>query len=230
MKIEELVQRVKSRIAGGVQTESFPLSTRHIYSVAVTGRALLLEQKSKKKQKLSEWNYQTLPYVEMERISEVDCDNLGLRGCKVLRSKHQLPRPLLNLDTNLISEVVSVDRMIEYKELNASSLKYQSGNKYTKNIPGWFVRDRYLYISYTRGPKVLRVVGVFGDPIEASKFPCPCKDCGGIDPCLSYPEREFYLDESLIPTVIDFIEAELLGRVSKPPQNQAQNQAQEEEK
>lgn len=230
MKIKELAQRVKSRMIGGVQTASFALSTRHIYSIALTSRATLLEQKSKKKQRLSNWNYQTLPYVEMERVSERACELMGLKGCKVLRSVHQLPKPLANLDEYIIGSVTSADRMVTYSELNEKALKYQSGNRYTKNLAGWFIRDRYIYLSYTRGPKALTISGVFGDPIEASEFPCPCEDCGRIDPCVGYPDREFFLDESLIPVVIDFVQAELVGaaRRQEPRQEQPQQETQEE--
>lgn len=234
MKIGEFTQRVKSRFAMGIQTTNFALSSRRIYSMAVSIRSTLLEQKSNKRQKISSWNFQTLPFVEMERISEGECKNLGLEGCTVLRSKHLLPNPIMNLNRHIIASVTTPGGEFTYEELGNRNLKYTSGNRYAKSKIGYFTKGGRLYLSYIRGPKVLRVVGLFEDPIEAYNFPCACeeKECEK-NKCLSYLELEFPVDEALITPIINIMEDEIVpgnaNRRQRQQQRQQQPQQQQQE-
>lgn len=208
MEIGKIIQRVRSRFAGGVQSTSFRLKRRHVYSMMVSGREILLSQIVKKKQTLSSWNYQTLPFVEMERVKEEECEALGIRGCTVLKSKHKIPPIMMGFTSYIISEVSSSDRMVKYDEMSNSSVKYSSGSRFAKSFSGYFFKDGKIYMTHTRGPKSLSITGVFVDPLEAYNFP---SSCGDSDTCVSNVDRDFHFDKKLVPTLVNLIRAELSG-------------------
>lgn len=209
--IGEIIQRVQSKITGGVQEDSLRLTHRHIYSMLVSGRETLISQKSSKKQKLSEWNYQTLPFVELEEVSEGECRALGLIGCTVLRSKYKLPRPVLNLSSNIISEVSSIDNSVVFSPTTKESARFLSGKKYTANMPRYFMLDGYIYITYLSRLKVIKITGVFVDPLEAHNFPKFCEDCDDCPDCESNQEKLFHVDNQFATVLVNFVFNELLG-------------------
>ena len=65
MKVHEIIQRVQSLYSKGCQSDDSRLSPRHIYSKLVSLRSKYISQQAKKKQKINQWNFQTLPCVEL---------------------------------------------------------------------------------------------------------------------------------------------------------------------
>ena len=97
MKIGEIVQRVQSLYSKGVHSDDSRLSARHIYNKLLTVRARLISQEAKKKQKISQWNYQTISCIELIKVPAHECPCLPPIGCDMLRSKYKLPKPLSGL-------------------------------------------------------------------------------------------------------------------------------------
>lgn len=228
ISIGEIIQRVRSKIAASVHEDSLRLTSRHIYSILLSGRDLLLSQKSNKKQKISEWNFQTLPSVELERLSEGACEALGIFGCTVLRTKHRLPRPLENLSTELIQSVTSTDESVVFSKISRNSVRYMSGRKYTANTPKYFLSDGHLYLTNPRGAEMVKVVGIFADPLEAHKYPKFCDDCEDCEDCESNLDKDFHIDKQLARTLVELVFAELVGggQQQKEPQPREQQQEQ----
>ena len=73
MKIGEIVQRVQSLYSKGVHSDDSRLSARHIYNKLLTVRARLISQEAKKKQKISQWNYQTISCIELIKVPAHEC-------------------------------------------------------------------------------------------------------------------------------------------------------------
>ena len=131
MKVEELIQRVLSAYNKGVQSDDNRLTPRHIYSTILSVRSKLLSEESEKKQKVNQWNYQTLPCVELIKTYPNECPCIPPIGCMILKSKYKLPRPLTNYDSHLIQSVSSLDGSIMFSETSWNEKKYKKGNKYT---------------------------------------------------------------------------------------------------
>ena len=122
MKTEEIIQRVQSLYSKGVQSDNSRLSSRHIYSKLLTSRSKLLHQKLSKRQKISQFNYQTLPCVELIEAPKNECPCLPPVGCTILKSKYPLPKVLVSLNAHAIEYVTSVDGAISYDETTWTKL------------------------------------------------------------------------------------------------------------
>jgi hypothetical protein len=224
MLIEEIIQRVQSLYSKGVQSDDTRLSPIHIYSKVVTVRSRLLIQEAKKKSKINAWNYQTIPCVEMIPAPKHECPCLE-EGCKVMRSKYKIPKPLSDLNNHLISSVTSIDGYNIYSETSWGSLKYVSGNKYSKSIYKYFIRNEYLYILDKFAPKVISVTGLFEDPLLVKIFPSVCDehDCEDCNECVDFNKVEFPMDADLIEPLIMMAHEELVGHFSKSVEDVTNN-------
>lgn len=209
MKIEEIIQRIQSLYSKGVHSDDSRLSARHIYNKLLTVRSRLISQEAKKKQKISQWNYQPISCVELIKVPSHECPCLPPVGCEILRSKYKLPKPLSGLSSTLIQSVTTVDRLTKISEVSINAMKSLAGNKYASKALNYFIEDGYLYISTPTKLQFIRVIGLFEDPIEASKFEtyCGCEDC---DSCIDYQKEEFPIDNDLVDPLIELTIQELI--------------------
>lgn len=213
MKIKEVIQRVQSLYSKGVQSDDSRLTNRHIYNKLITVRAKLLRQRKNKKQKLSQWNYQILPCVELIEASKSECPCMPEIGCRILRTKHKLPKPISGLSGHLIDSVTSIDGSIVYDETTFKEKKFKKGNKYTKSKIDYYIRNEYLYLTHRDGPEVISITGLFEDPVEVENFPNICDkdpDCKDCNNCTSPLDKEFPLDMDLIDTTVELSLNELI--------------------
>lgn len=217
MLISEIIQRIQSLYSKGVQSDDSRLTPRHIYNKMVTVRTKLISQKAKKKQKISQWNYQTIPCVELEKAPIHECPCLPPIGCDILKTKNPLPEPLTDLNKHLLQSVTSLDGSIIYSEVGWTEKKYKSSNKYTGKKPDYFIRNDYLYVTHKSGPKIITITGLFEDPIEVENYPsfCPGEDCTDCDDCTSPLDKDFPIDVDLIDTLIEMSVNELIILFSK---------------
>ena len=178
--IKEIIQRVQSLYSKGAQSDDSRLSQRHIYSKLISLRSKYISQQAKKRQKLNQWNFQTLPCVEVIKVPQSLCPCVTVPGCDILRTKYPLPKPLSNLNNHLIQSVTSVDGNTIFSEIQWNEVKYKASSKYTSTKPDFFINDGYLYIigliQKMRHLKVITITGLFEDPLSAEDFPSIC-DC-----------------------------------------------------
>jgi hypothetical protein len=210
MLVSEVIQRIQSLYSKGVQSASSRLTPRHIYNKVVTVRSKLIAQDSKKKQKINQWNYQTLSCVKLIQAAIHECPCLPPIGCEVYRTENKLPKPLTNLNNHLIQSVTSLDGTIIFSETDWVEVKYKKGNKYTANKPDYFILNQYLYITASSDiiPEVITITGIWEDPLAVYSFPSYCDE---IDTdCTSPLDREFPLDIDMIDTVVEMSLKELI--------------------
>lgn len=223
MKIGEIIQRIQSLYSKGVQSDDSRLSSRHIYNKMLTVRSKLIYQKANKKQKLSQWNFQTLPCVELVKAEVHECPCLPPIGCEILKTKYPLPKPIVNLTSHLIQNVSTIDGSIIYSEIGWNEYKYKKGNKYTANKPDYFIRNGHIFLTYKSGPKVVTVTGLFEDPWEAEKFPSFCEDCTDCVNCENVLDKEFPLDNDLLDVLVEFCIQELIVIFTQNQQDKTNN-------
>ncbi len=210
MKIKDIIQRVQSLYSKGVQSDDSRLSNRHIYNKMLTVRARLISQEAKKKQKVSQWNYQTIPCIEMIKVPSHQCPCLPPLGCDILRSKYKLPEPLTGLSGELIEWVRTIEKSIKIDYISINALNSQKGNKYTNKKLQYFIEDGYLYISTPTKLKVVSMRGLFEDPLEVEDFIGYCDECEDCNKCRDYMENDFPLDNDMIDTLIEMIVNEVV--------------------
>ena len=209
MKIGEVIQRVQSLYSKGAQSDSTRLTSKHIYNKILSTRSRLLSQEAKKKQKISDWNFQTIPCIELIEVSASDCPCIPCFGCKVLRTKYELPKPLTNLNGHIISWVLSEDDNIRFDESNRLELRHIMGNKYTSKEPKYLIDNNYGYFYGRNLPKIVKVRLLLEDPIEILTFPSYCGINTSME-CMSPLDMEFPMDADLVDTLIEMCVKELI--------------------
>lgn len=212
MVLGDLIQRVQSLYSKGVESDDSRLTSRHIYHRLKTTRAKLFSQKAKKKQRISQWNYQTLSCVELIKVTGHDCPCIPPVGCSVLRSKYKLPQIISDLNGELIQSVTTIERGKKLDRVSLNAVNSLKGNKYTSKKLNFFIQDGYLYvISPTFRLGVLSVVALFEDPVEADKFKSLCdENCTNCTDCENFLDKDFPIDTDLVDTLIQMSVEELI--------------------
>lgn len=222
MLVKELIQRVQSLYSKGVQSDDARLSSRHIYNKLLSVRARVVSQEAKKKQKISQFNYQTIFCVELIKIPAHECPCIPPLGCDILRSKYPLPKPLSGLSGNLIESVTSIDRRIKIDEMAMNAVRSQKGNKYTAEKTNYFIQNKHIYIITPTKIEVVSITALFEDPLEVAKYIgyCDCTDC---KKCIDFLEETFPLDNDLVDAVIELSLNELLSIFSQAQEDATNN-------
>lgn len=207
MKIGEIIQRVQSLYSKGVQSDSSRLTSRHIYNKLITTRAKLLSEKAKKKQKISDWNYQVISCIEVISVDSHECPCIPIQGCPVKRSKYKLPKVMLDYNGNLIDFVMTIDSFERFDPSNRTEMLYVNGNKYTANKKRYLIEDGFLYLYGRNIPKLIKMRAVFEDPIDVVGFSTYCDSESCPDDIF---ELEFPMDADQIDTLMEIVAQELI--------------------
>jgi hypothetical protein len=220
MKLKEIIQRVQSLYSKGVQSDDSRLSNRHIYNKILTLRSRLIAQQHNKKQKISQWNYQTIPCIELIKVPANDCPCIPPIGCDVLRSKYELPEPLTGLSNYIIQSVFTIDRSIRLDEISVSAVNYQKGNKYSSKKINYYIHNNYIYVTASSSSihnlKFITLTAIFEDPFKANEFKTFCDEgCTDCKKCNDFLEEDFPIDNDLIDTVVEMCIPELIQLFSQ---------------
>ena len=211
MIVAEIIQRIISLYNKGAKSDDSRLTERHVYNVMLTVRQQLIEEEIKKKQKINEWNYQVLPCVELQKAYPNECPCIPPLGCEILRTKYKIPKPLTSYDSHTINSVTDLNGTIKFDETSWNEKRLKSYNKYTANKPDYYFYNGYLYITHKMKIRVITIMGLFADPMEAEKFPSFCNEnCKDCQDCRSMQEMEFPIDGDMIQTFIKMAADELL--------------------
>ena len=185
----------------------------HVIFLLGKYRTFLLKQKySDIKKQIPESNYQTicLDLVEVPAISGEPCE-----GGSYLRSKEQIPF-LMKIGNPKVYPIDYYQGEIAY--ISRERMRYVGYNKYLKNIIYASIGpDNYLYFK-SFNPQYLylekaRMTGIFEDTLAASELQCP--DESGNTVC-DVLDREFPIENALIPPLIQLVVEELTKAEYKP--------------
>lgn len=185
----------------------------HVMFLLDKYRAFLLKQRySDVKKQIPESNYQTicLDLIEVPAISGEPCE-----GGSYLRSKKKIPF-LMKIGNPKVYPVDYYQGEITY--VSRERVRYVGYNKYLKNIIYASIGpDNYLYFK-SFNPQYLylekaRMTGIFEDPQAASELQCPNENGDTVCDVL---DREFPIEDALIPPMIELVVKELLGAEYRP--------------
>ena len=213
---KELVYLVLDELK--LHSDDAPYTEDHVIFLIDKYTAFLLKQKySDVKKQIPESNYQTicLDLKEVPAMAGAPCE---LDYSSYLRSVEKIPY-LMKIGNPVIYPVdyyrgnitlVSRDRM-----------RYTGYNKYLQNIIyASLAPDNYIYFK-SSNPKFLeltkvRLTGIFEDSQKASELMCTEEGCTLSCDVL---DRDFPLEDSLIPPMIELVVKELLGAEYRPEDN-----------
>ena len=185
----------------------------HIIFLLSKYRVFLLKQRySDVKKQIPESNYQTicLDLIEVPAISGEPCE-----GGFYLRSKEKIPF-LMKIGNPRVYPIDYYQGEITY--VSRDRMRYVGYNKYLQNIIyASLGPDNYLYFK-SFNPQFLylekvRMTGIFEDTLAASELQCP--DESGNTVC-DVLDREFPIENALIPPLIQLVVEELTKAEYKP--------------
>ena len=185
----------------------------HIMFLLGKYRTFLIKQRySDVKKQIPESNYQTicLDLIEVPAISGEPCE-----GGSYLRSKEKVPF-LMKIGNPRVYPIDYYQGEITY--VSRDRMRYVGYNKYLQNIIyASLGPDNYLYFK-SFNPQFLylekvRMTGIFEDTLAASELQCP--DENGDIVC-DILDREFPIENALIPPLIQLVVEELTKAEYKP--------------
>ena len=185
----------------------------HIIFLLSKYRVFLLKQRySDVKKQIPESNYQTicLDLIEVPAISGKPCE-----GGYYLRSKEKIPF-LMKIGNPRVYPIDYYQGEITY--VSRDRMRYVGYNKYLQNIIyASLGPDNYLYFK-SFNPQFLylekiRMTGIFEDTLAASELQCPDKNGNIVCDVL---DREFPIENALIPPLIQLVVEELTKAEYKP--------------
>ena len=185
----------------------------HIMFLLGKYRTFLIKQRySDVKKQIPESNYQTicLDLIEVPAISGEPCE-----GGFYLRSKEKIPF-LMKIGNPRVYPIDYYQGEITY--VSRDRMRYVGYNKYLQNIIyASLGPDNYLYFK-SFNPQFLylekvRMTGIFEDTLAASELQCP--DESGNTVC-DILDREFPIENALIPPLIQLVVEELTKAEYKP--------------
>ena len=185
----------------------------HIMFLLGKYRTFLIKQRySDVKKQIPESNYQTicLDLIEVPAISGEPCE-----GGSYLRSKEKIPF-LMKIGNPRVYPIDYYQGEITY--VSRDRMRYVGYNKYLQNIIyASLGPDNYLYFK-SFNPQFLylekvRMTGIFEDTLAASELQCPDKSGNTVCDVL---DREFPIENALIPSLIQLVVEELTKAEYKP--------------
>ena len=185
----------------------------HIMFLLGKYRTFLIKQRySDVKKQIPESNYQTicLDLIEVPAISGEPCE-----GGSYLRSKEKIPF-LMKIGNPRVYPIDYYQGEITY--VSRDRMRYVGYNKYLQNIIyASLGPDNYLYFK-SFNPQFLylekvRMTGIFEDTLAASELQCPDENGNIVCDVL---DREFPIENALIPSLIQLVVEELTKAEYKP--------------
>lgn len=180
-------------------------SNRWIYFHLLNYRATLLNQK-KEREKLSELNYQTIPFLELEEVPDSDFKCVPPLKCILLKTKSILPSTI-HLKS-VTSPLNKSGEIFKFSHIDPDTLRFKAESR----LPAQ-VNDTYYYLQNTGNGvyvyvwsndssfiKGIGVKAIFYEPHIVESI----NDCAGnLDPCYNYLEAEFPIDPELLSLLYD---------------------------
>ena len=185
----------------------------HIMFLLGKYRTFLIKQRySDVKKQIPESNYQTicLDLIEVPAILGEPCE-----GGSYLRSKEKIPF-LMKIGNPRVYPIDYYQGEITY--VSRDRMRYVGYNKYLQNIIyASLGPDNYLYFK-SFNPQFLylekvRMTGIFEDSQAASELQCPDENGNIVCDVL---DREFPIENALIPPLIQLVVEELTKAEYKP--------------
>lgn len=185
----------------------------HVLFLLDKFRAFILKkQYNDIKKEIPESNFQTV-CLDLEQVDAFEGDTCGGKG--YLRSKQEIPN-MLPIGGTKVSTMDYFQSRLSY--VSRERFKYVGNNKYLKNtIYSTIGPDSHLYLK-SNNPQAYhlckaKVTGIFEDGAKAAEL--SCDDNSTEDTC-DVMDKNFPIEEALIPVIIESIVTLLSGTVYKP--------------
>jgi hypothetical protein len=168
-----------------------------LYKLLKDSRAMILEREAKKFYKFSDFSYLSIcmPLI-LDTYHDCDCLPIDI-GCKVLKSRFNLPRVLQGRNRDLIKIKTIDGEEIGYVP-DSSSIKKLKYSRTQKNKIKYTIVNNHLVIFNNTSLKAVIVELVPEDPLDLSNITLCNEDGEDIGPtCFDYRTENFPIKQAL---------------------------------
>jgi hypothetical protein len=193
-------------------------------------RALFIRNEYNKNRTIDPYVIQDLNCIELELVDPIQCCVSVPTGCKLLRTKKQIPNTIEYYFTKGIVSVGSADitkprfLMIDY-----SRVPYVGHGRTTQKTIYAFLYDKYLYVFSKDSTHLLMtnitVRGVFENPTELGNF-TNCQGQGCWTPASPYPLNQWmwaYMKQMILQQLMQKMQQFPLDDANSAEDNKTEN-------
>lgn len=203
----EIIERVQSLYSKGAPSDDTRLSNRHIYSKLRSAKALIVKRELDKKRKISDFNFDYLECVPMEKAQPHECPCAPPAGHCIYKSTCKIPDTVTYRHGAFIQSVTSVDGSTSFNKTTWEWKQYRSFNRYTSPEADYFIKNNYIYVTRKA---ILPLKGITLKGIFTDDFICDVCECDDSVDCTSMMDKEFNIEPDLIDVVVELTVQELL--------------------
>lgn len=227
MTLKQIIYNIQNLAKAGGIVDDNRLSNRQVGFWVNYYRALLIRRDlDKKATTFSDNIIQDLGCVELEQVDSAECCVAPI-GCYILKSKLALPKPLELSEMDAITFVGSLDSTRGYELSSSVRSNWDQYNRYTSKTPKAYFTGGHIYVTIDEAIRFIRVLGLFEDPTEASRF----HHCDG-DACYT-EDSEYPISAWMIAPITEMIlqkELNITISTSSDTTNNAQDDAEQKRK
>lgn len=178
-----------------------------LYFHLTQAAAIVNKRKAEKYEKLSEWNTPTF-CIGTEVTDKHPCECLENVGCKMIRTKHKIPRPLMSKKRDLLTVMTLDHKTIPM--IKPDMVKAYQLDIIKKDELFYFMQNEYIYIvngtPKSGVPKALLIKGYWEDISDWSGIKL-CDENGNEtdDVCFDMDAHEFPMDQDLTYMAYDLV-------------------------
>lgn len=170
--LRELVYDIYNTIHAGKTNDSELVSYKNVEHWVIQARNTLIKQHLSKGNNKSEALIQHLFAQHVSPVDISDATVLGLNtGCYITRTDKQIPT---YVDTDYEDLCLSIQpsqiNSQNYTLITRNRISYLGKNKWNKNMPYAFIRNRYIYIVNNPDVEYITIEGIFSDPRELAGY------------------------------------------------------------
>lgn len=171
---------------------------QYIYSLGTKYRAVLIERKLTKRQKIAPESFQATPCLELVWETVDDCPCITAK-CKYLRSSQSLPEQIVGRNSLPLQVRDPMGNLIPSTTWGELT---RSASRRVQNKRAYFIQDNRIIVTGGPGLKYIVARGLFRDPLAVEDL-LDCNDTTGSSACYDPLAKDFRIDASLYPAAID---------------------------
>jgi len=169
-------------------TDDNEISIREISFEIDNVRALFLRNELNKNRTIDSNIIQDLGCVEMEISDTAECCEVS-SGCKIIRTKLEIPTAIELHNSTALTRVGPVDKMEQdYSFISSTRAKFTGNGKYNQNNIYAFLHNKKIYLVSKNDKlkfiKYINIAGVFENPEDVGLF----SSCSG-ETCYTFNSK-----------------------------------------
>lgn len=175
---QSLVTDIRNIASSGPTAVDFRISDDEILHWINETRSMMINQAIQKRQDISDVWIQTIGCLALTEVDVSECCEVTT-DCYMLRSEVQLPPTIETDGINMIMNVAGIDGSTVIAKINPFRARFRAYNKFVKNTPGWYLKNRYLYITNSDlSLGMVSLKGIFENPLDLNSFvDCSNQSC-----------------------------------------------------